>query len=61
MGMRIQDIIRTYPTADFILSRDPLPDEIYSIANTGFIIMRNTPWYTSSSNNYISLLLLLLL
>lgn len=52
MGMRIQDIVNAHPTADFILSRDPLPDEIYSIANTGFIIMKNTPWYT---NNYYHL------
>jgi len=42
--MSIEAIVNSYPQADFIISRDPLPDEIYSIANTGAIIMKNSEW-----------------
>ena len=44
IGMSIEDIVKSHPKADFIISRDPLPDEIYSIANTGAIIMKNSKW-----------------
>jgi hypothetical protein len=40
--MRIEDIVTNNPTAYLIISRDADPDDIYSVANTGFIILKSS-------------------
>lgn len=41
-GLDVEQILDTYPEADLILSADAL-----DIGNTGFLIVRNTPWAIS--------------
>ena len=42
LDMRIEDIVKNNPTAYLIISRDADPDDIYSVANTGFIILKSS-------------------
>jgi len=55
LGMKLQDVVFNYSWADILICTDPEPDDIYSIVNTGFIIVKNTAfsrsflkrWWTS--------------
>jgi hypothetical protein len=44
MGLRFNEVVMNYSWADVIISRDPDPGEIYSIVNTGLIIVKNSAW-----------------
>ena len=40
MGLSLEHVAAAAPQSDIILSRDPLPDEIMSVANTGMILVK---------------------
>ncbi len=40
---KVEDIVSQYPDKDILLSTDPHPEEIFSLVNTGFVIVKNTP------------------
>ena len=46
LGMKIDKIIEDInnPDVQLILSRDPFPEEVYSVANTGFMIVKVSDW-----------------
>ena len=44
MGLSIAAVVAQNPDAHVILSADPLPEEINSVANTGMIIARRSHW-----------------
>lgn len=39
-SFRLEEIVAEYPEADLLLSSDPYPEEIFSVVNTGFIIVK---------------------
>ena len=43
-AMKLEGIIDQYPSGDLIVSRDADPAGIFSIANTGFIIVKRSVW-----------------
>ena len=46
LGMKIDKIIEDIndPDIQLILSKDPFPEEVYSVANTGFMIVKVSDW-----------------
>lgn len=44
MNFAFESIVSAYPDKDIIISEDPYPDEIFSVANTGCVIVRNSEW-----------------
>ena len=44
LGMKLELIVQEYPDSDVIISLDADPEGIYSIVNTGFIIIRCSEW-----------------
>lgn len=44
MGLSIAAVVAQNPEAHVIMSADPLPEEINSVANTGMIITRRSHW-----------------
>ena len=41
---QFEAIIAAHPDKDILVSEDPYPDEIFSVANTGCVIVRNSQW-----------------
>jgi len=44
LGLSIDGVMDQYPEAHVVLSSDPLPEEINSVANTGMMIARRSQW-----------------
>ena len=43
LEFELEAIITQYSDKDILLSSDPHPEEIFSLVNTGFVIVKNTP------------------
>ena len=43
LEFEVEATISQYPDKDILSPFDPTPEEIFSLVNTGFVIVKNTP------------------